>query len=113
MNVNLDKDHDLKNVMPVNEKNVLDALVDGILLCKFINVAVPGTIPELAINKNHPLNIFQKGENLNLAISSAKSIGCIVVNIHSNLIIEKKEHIAFGLLWQAIRINIFRKINLK
>jgi plastin-1 len=80
-------------------------MVSNLSFSKFVNVAVPGTIPELAINKNHPLNIFQKSENLNLAISSAKSIGCIVVNIHAPLIVEKKEHIAFGLLWQAIRVH--------
>jgi plastin-3 len=60
------------------------------IFSKFINVAVPGTIPELSINKKHPLNIFQKAENLNLAISSAKSIGCTVVNITQNLITDRK-----------------------
>jgi hypothetical protein len=46
--------------LPANEKNIFDLVGDGILLCKFVNVAVPGTIPEVAINKEHPLNIFQK-----------------------------------------------------
>lgn len=83
---------------------MFDLVGDGIILCKMVNVAVPGTIPEVAINKQHPLNIFQKTENLNLAISSARSIGCTVVNIHSNSISEKKEHIVLGLIWQIIRV---------
>lgn len=37
--------------------------------------------------------------NLNLAIESAKSIGCIVVNIRPNLIMDKREHIILGLVW--------------
>lgn len=77
------------------------------MLCKMINVAVPGTISEAAINKQHPLNIFQKAENLNLAISSGRSIGCTVVNIHPNSITEKKEHIVLGLIWQIIRVYFF------
>ena len=90
-------------------------MVRQIIFSKFINVAVPGTIPELSINKNHPLNIFQKVENLNLAISSAKSIGCIIVNITQNLITDRKEHIIFGLLWQVIRVigQLFRLTSLE
>jgi plastin-1 len=34
-----------------------------------------------------------------LAIQSAKSIGCVVVNIKPNLITDKREHIILGLTW--------------
>jgi hypothetical protein len=50
---------------------------------KIINAAVPGKVPPispLAINL-HPTTMYHKIENLNLAISSAKSIGCTVINI--------------------------------
>ncbi len=39
-----------------------------------------------------------------MAISSAKSIGCIVINITPPNIIEKKEHIILGLIWQIVKI---------
>jgi len=48
-----------------------------------------------------------------LAISSAKSIGCVVVNIHPELIAEKREHIILGLTWQIIKIQLLSAINLK
>jgi len=50
------------------------------------------------------MNIFKINENLNLAISSSKSIGCVVVNIHPETIREKREHIILGLMWQIIKI---------
>jgi plastin-1 len=45
------------------------------------------------------MNIFKVKENLNLAITSARAIGCICVNVHTNNIIEKTEHIILGLIW--------------
>lgn len=51
-----------------------------------------------------PKNTYQKIENLNLAISSAKSIGCKVVNIRYEFIMEKREHIVLGLVWQIMKV---------
>lgn len=47
-----------------------------------VNKACPDTIIEKAINKKAKMNVFQKGENLNLAINSAKSIGCQLINVN-------------------------------
>jgi len=64
-----------------NSKDLFGAMGDGIILCKMINLAGPGTIDPRAINVKKPLNIFNKGINLNLAIESAKSIGVVVVSV--------------------------------
>jgi plastin-1 len=55
---------------------------------KLINYAVPDTIDERALNfpgsaasGGKELNAWEKKENQNIAINSAKSIGCQVVNI--------------------------------
>ena len=72
-----------------------------------INKAVPGKVPPIApkaINLN-PHNKYHKIENLNLAIESARSIGCMVVNLHPQFILENREHIVLGLIWQIIRVN--------
>jgi hypothetical protein len=49
-----------------------------VLLCKLINEAIPDTIMKKAINVKANINIHQINENIRLAISSAKSIGCII-----------------------------------
>jgi len=67
-------------------------LVKKHLFSKLINAAVFGKVPPIspaAINLN-PSNIYKKIENLNLAIESARAIGCTVVNITPALIMEKR-----------------------
>lgn len=67
----------------------------------------------MAINIKPPLSIYKINENLNLAISTAKSVGIVVINVHPDLIREKKEHIVLGLIWQLVRMYMFRKISLR
>lgn len=58
------------------------------LCSKLINVAVPGTIDERAINTKSMLNPWERNENHTLCLNSAKAIGCTVVNIGTQDIIE-------------------------
>lgn len=116
LNEGLRDDKDLKNKLPINPKDIFDSLEDGVMFCKFINCAVTGRVPPIspeAINIK-PANTYHKLENLNLAISSAKAIGCTVINIRPEFIMEKREHIVFGLLWQIIKIRLSNQVvNLK
>lgn len=84
---------------------------DGILLCKLINKSVPDTIDERAINKTN-LSIYRRAENHNLALMSAQSIGCNIVNIGDDDLEKCKPHLVLGLLWQVIRIGLLSDINL-
>jgi ABC-type methionine transport system permease subunit len=75
---------------------------------KLINAAVFGKVPPIspaAINL-HAASVYHKIENLNLAIESAKAIGCTVVNIIPTFILEKREHIVLGLIWQVIKVPL-------
>jgi len=88
---------------------------DGILYIKLINLSQPGTIHEQAINKpgkQSTLSVFQCHENLTLAIRSAQSIGCSIVNIGPDDLYEGREHLVLGLVWQFIRIGLLSAINL-
>ena len=42
-------------------------------------------------------------ENLTLALTSAQSIGCNIVNIDANDLTKGTPHLVLGLLWQIIR----------
>ena len=59
------------------------------------------------------MNNFQASENANIVINSAKAIGCVVVNVHSEDIIEGREHLILGLIWQIIRRGLLSKIDIK
>lgn len=84
-----------------------------------INLAVPETIDERALNKRN-LNTYTRLENLTLALMSSQAIGCNIVNIDaddlckqkyfkkyitSSLIAKGKPHLVLGLLWQIIRVS--------
>ena len=57
-----------------------------------MNVAQPGTIDPRVINTRGTLNVHQKTENQNLALNSAKSIGCQIVGINSTNLFEGPVH---------------------
>ncbi|EGR31974.1 hypothetical protein IMG5_098980 [Ichthyophthirius multifiliis] len=105
LNNSLKDDPQLKSLLPINPESdqLFQAVDTGVLLCKLINKAQPNTISEKAINFDN-LNIFKIKENINLAITSARAIGCICVNVHSTNILEKSEHIILDL--SALSLSI-------
>nr|XP_025043906.1 plastin-3 isoform X1 [Pelodiscus sinensis] len=113
INKALENDPDCRHVIPMNPNtdDLFKAVGDGIVLCKMINLSVPDTIDERAINKKK-LTPFIIQENLNLALNSASAIGCHVVNIGAEDLREGKPHLVLGLLWQIIKIGLFADIEL-
>ncbi|XP_065412878.1 plastin-3 isoform X6 [Chrysemys picta bellii] len=113
INKALENDPDCRHVIPMNPNtdDLFKAVGDGIVLCKMINLSVPDTIDERAINKKK-LTPFIVQENLNLALNSASAIGCHVVNIGAEDLREGKPHLVLGLLWQIIKIGLFADIEL-
>ncbi|XP_015416442.1 PREDICTED: plastin-3 isoform X3 [Myotis davidii] len=113
INKALENDPDCRHVIPMNPNtdDLFKAVGDGIVLCKMINLSVPDTIDERAINKKK-LTPFIIQENLNLALNSASAIGCHVVNIGAEDLRAGKPHLVLGLLWQIIKIGLFADIGL-
>ncbi|KAJ7059808.1 calponin homology domain-containing protein [Mycena amicta] len=92
--------------IPTTTMQIFEECKDGLILCKLINDSVPDTIDTRVLNKptsKRPLNAFQMTENNNIVITSAKGIGCSVVNIGSTDLAEGREHLILGLIWQIIR----------
>jgi len=117
INFVLANDKDLAGLVPVNVAGdeLFKKCHDGMLLCKLINASMPGTIDERTINRakgGKKLDVWSAAENNNLAINSAASIGCTVVNIGANDIIEATPHIILGLIWQIIRIGLLANVSL-
>ncbi|KAF2457454.1 putative actin-bundling protein Sac6 [Lineolata rhizophorae] len=102
---------------PTDTFEMFDECKDGLVLAKLINDSVPDTIDERVLNrpggKIKNLNAFHMTENNNIVIESAKGIGCSVVNIGSGDIIEVREHLILGLIWQIIRRGLLGKIDIK
>jgi len=102
----------LGDALPLNLNNMFQKLADGKALCLLINYAVADSIDERVINFKPKLSSFEMVENLNLAVNSAKAIGCSVVNVGAQDIMEFREHIILGLVWQVIRIGLLSNVTL-
>ena len=115
INMSLKDDAHCQEMLPIDpETEDLFKVVDnGIILCKLVNIAQAGTVDERVLNTKNSMNVFEIKENLNLALSSIKSIGCKVIGIDDELIMKHTENIILGLLWQLIRIILVKDINLK
>ena len=116
INSSLADDPVCKKYLPIDPESneVFDRIKDGVLLCKLINKAQEGTIDERVINTKDNLNIFQQVENLNLAISAAKSIGLNVIGLNYEQISSGKNYImVLGLMWQVVKLVVLSNIHLK
>ncbi|KAK6539595.1 Fimbrin, actin-bundling protein [Orbilia ellipsospora] len=100
---------------PTDTFEMFDQCKDGLVLAKLINDSVPDTIDERVLNRStkKALNAFHMTENNNIVINSAKAIGCSVVNIGAGDIIEVREHLILGLIWQIIRRGLLSKIDIR
>ncbi|XP_049412604.1 fimbrin-1-like [Solanum stenotomum] len=105
----------LKQFLPIDPASnaLFDLAKDGVLLCKLINVAVPGTIDERAINMKRVINPWERNENHTLCLNSAKAIGCTVVNIGTQDLVEGRPHLVLGLISQIIKIQLLADLNLR
>ncbi|KAH6891844.1 fimbrin [Coprinopsis sp. MPI-PUGE-AT-0042] len=102
--------------IPTDTMQIFDECKDGLILCKLLNDSVPDTIDTRVLNKpsaKKPLNAFQITENNNIVITSAKGIGCSVVNIGAADIAEGREHLILGLIWQIIRRGLLAQVDIK
>jgi len=113
INRNLAADDDCQKYLPLNPdtRDLYIKSNDGVIFCKLINQSQAGTIDERTINKGK-LSIYHMIENLTLALTSAQSIGCNIVNIGPEDLYAGKPHLVLGLLWQIIRIGLLSDINL-
>ncbi|XP_059434598.1 fimbrin-2 isoform X1 [Corylus avellana] len=111
----LAQDDFLNRYLPIDPStnDLFEIAKDGVLLCKLINVAVPGTIDERAINTKRVLNPWERNENHTLCLNSAKAIGCTVVNIGTQDFIEGRRHLVLGVISQIIKIQLLADLNLK
>ncbi|KAL8467608.1 hypothetical protein ACS0TY_031014 [Phlomoides rotata] len=103
----LGEDKFLKDFLPMDPSTdaLFELAKDGVLLCKLINVVVPGTIDERAINTKKVLNSWERNENHTLCLNSSKAIGSTVVNIGTQDLVEARPHLVVGLISQLIKVN--------
>jgi hypothetical protein len=76
-------------------------------------VLFPGSIQDKQINRCPlgPRATFLKLENHQRCLDAARSLGCHLVNISAEDLLEGKSYLVFGLLWQIIRASMVHHVN--
>lgn len=83
---------------------------------ELIESAVPGT---LDLDRIHRPRSGQRGakflmlENHRLCLAAARAIGCNLVNISGEDLVDGRPYLVFGLLWQIIRAGLLYHVNLR
>lgn len=115
INFCLAHDPHLQRLLPLDpdSMDLFSKTADGLILCKLINLASADAIDERAMNIKENLNVYQKTENQNLALNAAKSIGCQIINIGAQDLIEGRPILVLGLVWQVIKIQLLSQISLR
>ncbi len=115
INFCLGHDQHLQRHLPLDpdSMDLFSKTSDGLILCKLINLATSDAIDERAMNKKENMNVYQKTENQNLALNAAKAIGCQIINIGAQDLIEGRPILVLGLVWQVIKIQLLSQISLR
>lgn len=101
----------IQDILPLYyDESLFRNISDGRLLCYLINDAVKDTIDFRAVNMKTEMNDFQKYENLNLAINSAKAIGCTNINIESSDLVDGASYLVLGFVWKIVRIGLINNL---
>ena len=110
----LRNEKELKYQLPIvpESDEIFKKIKDGIILAKLINKAEPGTLDERVLAKNLDMNLESKITNISLVINSAKSIGCLT-EITEDDILDEERKLIIDLIYQILKLIIFKKISLK
>jgi plastin-1 len=111
----LGSDSSVGDVIPVgtNSDSVESACASGVVLCKLINWARPGTIDERAINFVDSSDRTRSQQNHMLCLNSASAIGCKVFHINAeDLTSEAPRNALVDLGWEIIRVGCLFRVSL-
>ncbi|KAF6166926.1 hypothetical protein GIB67_037439 [Kingdonia uniflora] len=78
---------------------------------KLINIAVPGTIEERAIEMNRDIAHIQRIGNHTLCLNSAKAIGCPVSHIGVEDFLESRPKLVLEFIFQVIKMKLLADIS--
>ncbi|KNC46585.1 fimbrin [Thecamonas trahens ATCC 50062] len=112
INSTLASDPHVASLLPMNPRavSVATAAADGVLLCKYLNAMMPGSVDERVIN----FNISDEDDvlmNQSLVINTARAIGCPALNVTPKALYTGKVPQILSLLWDITRAGLLAVVN--
>lgn len=77
---------------------------------KFINATKPNVIDERKVCTKPKPSTYEILGNHDLAIQGARDLGCMVINISGQDLMDKKQYLILGLVWQVVKIGLMSKV---
>jgi plastin-1 len=113
INFILKDDIQIAQLLPIGDRevDVSSSCVDGVILCKLINKAVPGTIDERVL-KLRPKNKTDVIQNHNLCLNSAMAIGCNVPASMSQSLLEGNVPDIMTFISEIVKIGLLSSVSL-
>ncbi|KAL9647947.1 hypothetical protein ABK040_008216 [Willaertia magna] len=97
--------------------DLYERLKDGLIFCHMLNKIRPDVIEWTKVNKRSPANPndevskFQQLENQNYVLDVAETVGCSLIGVGSEDLVDGKPGPSLALLWQLIRIDVTKRLH--
>jgi len=108
INNTLSSDHELSNILPIDNNSNVD-LSNGIILCKFFDILIPSIMDIRVMNTTFETK-RDKVENWNLVINSGRAIGCRLNDIIIEEIVNGNVIHIFKIIWRIVKSSFELKI---
>eukprot|EP00300_Choanocystis_sp_HF-7_P017382 c19714_g1_i1.p1 GENE.c19714_g1_i1~~c19714_g1_i1.p1 ORF type:complete len:619 (+),score=166.55 c19714_g1_i1:169-2025(+) len=86
------------------------AAMDGVMLCKLVNVAKADELDERVVNTNVPLTDTAIHENVNLCLNSCKALGCALADVTVTDIVRGRAIAVHTVVWQLVRFKLLNRL---
>ncbi|EGG19919.1 calponin domain-containing protein [Cavenderia fasciculata] len=108
-----DKIVELKNYIPIDPTSdqLFTNCNDGVLLNKLMESLFPSQVELKGLVIKIKMNPFEKVQNQNIVIKNATKVGCIIVNIGAEDLVNATPYLVLGIIWQIIKSGLLSQVN--
>jgi len=87
------------------------ACSDGVLLNKLMESLFPTQVDLKGLVIKNKINPFEVIQNQNIVIKNATKVGCIIVNIGAQDLVNSTPYLVLGIIWQIIKSGLLSMVN--
>ncbi|KAK5577548.1 hypothetical protein RB653_002491 [Dictyostelium firmibasis] len=109
----LDQEDVLSNYIPIDPstEQLFVNCTDGVLLNKLMESLFSTQVNLKGLCIKNKMNPFEMIQNQNIVIKNAIEVGCIIVNIGAQDLMNATPYLVLGVIWQIIKQGLLSKVN--
>ncbi|EFA80148.1 calponin domain-containing protein [Heterostelium album PN500] len=108
-----DQQTTLSAYIPIDPSSnmLFTACNDGVLLNKLMESLFPNQVDLKGLVIKLKMNPFEQIGNQNIVIKNATKVGCIIVNIGAQDLVNATPYLVLGIIWQIIKAGLLAMVN--